>query len=535
MKYTGMEWIVIDTPIQLKEVSSIATPLADKLKLYAKDKAGVSALYYKDDAGNEKDLSGGLTGSGTANRLAYWTSTTVLAANAALTQNHILVADVNGLPTGNASAQITNLTGDVALTLKGTTNGLLKIDGAATGNPYIEWAQNGTFKGRFQYLDADDSLALSVNGAERFRFGSAGQLGIGGATYGTAGYLFKSGGASAAPTWTAPASVTAGSSKITLGGTPTGAAIQAFSIDVAEGNLTHNNLGGLTTGDPHTQYRLEADDHTHQSTGAQAGTLDHGLALTGLTDDDHTGYALLAGRSGGQILIGGTAVADDLTLRATAGIGAGSEGIIFQLGNNGATEAARFFKSSASANYGLGIGTTTPDSLLHVTGTISNGSDNANGFKLTPTFTGAGNNPRVATFFGTFQPSATIASSLCFVMAASAAPATGIDLTNLATIYVENSTGSAGGTISGAFSGLTIGGPSYGSTKPATAYGVNIGSQGAAGVTNAMGIVIQAQTGATNNYDMYFTTVDTTAAGAYYGRVPVLYNGLLKYLHLFSA
>ena len=42
--------------------------------------------------------------------------------------------------------------------------------------------------------------------------------------------------------------------------------------------------------DPHTGYRLESADHTHQTTGMQAGTLDHGLALTGLTDDDHTQY-----------------------------------------------------------------------------------------------------------------------------------------------------------------------------------------------------------------------------------------------------
>lgn len=44
--------------------------------------------------------------------------------------------------------------------------------------------------------------------------------------------------------------------------------------------------------DPHTGYRLESADHTHQSTGLQAGQLDHGLALTGLTDDDHTQYLL---------------------------------------------------------------------------------------------------------------------------------------------------------------------------------------------------------------------------------------------------
>ena len=44
--------------------------------------------------------------------------------------------------------------------------------------------------------------------------------------------------------------------------------------------------------DDHTGYRLESADHTHQATGAQAGQLDHGLALTGLADDDHTQYAL---------------------------------------------------------------------------------------------------------------------------------------------------------------------------------------------------------------------------------------------------
>lgn len=53
--------------------------------------------------------------------------------------------------------------------------------------------------------------------------------------------------------------------------------------------------------------------HNHQN-AAGGGTLDHGLALTGLLDDDHTQYALLAGRSGGQTLYGGTAGSDNLTL-----------------------------------------------------------------------------------------------------------------------------------------------------------------------------------------------------------------------------
>jgi len=41
----------------------------------------------------------------------------------------------------------------------------------------------------------------TTSGTERFRFGPAGQLGIGGATYGTAGQVLTSGGSGAAPTW----------------------------------------------------------------------------------------------------------------------------------------------------------------------------------------------------------------------------------------------------------------------------------------------------------------------------------------------
>ena len=46
-----------------------------------------------------------------------------------------------------------------------------------------------------------NEVSVSTSGSERFTFGSAGQLGIGGATYGTDGQVLTSGGASAAPTW----------------------------------------------------------------------------------------------------------------------------------------------------------------------------------------------------------------------------------------------------------------------------------------------------------------------------------------------
>lgn len=51
------------------------------------------------------------------------------------------------------------------------------------------------------FFPAADTVAVAANGSEKFRIGSNGQLGIGGATYGTSGQVLTSAGSSAAPTW----------------------------------------------------------------------------------------------------------------------------------------------------------------------------------------------------------------------------------------------------------------------------------------------------------------------------------------------
>lgn len=59
---------------QYSEIAAPSTPSANKLRLYAKDKAGTSALYYKDDGGSEHDLSTagtGLIDQGTATFLDF--------------------------------------------------------------------------------------------------------------------------------------------------------------------------------------------------------------------------------------------------------------------------------------------------------------------------------------------------------------------------------------------------------------------------------------------------------------------------------
>jgi hypothetical protein len=84
------------------------------------------------------------------------------------------------------------------------------------------------------------------------------------------------------------------------------------------------NLNVDLLDDQHGSYYLDSANFTGTNwtdlTDGGATTLhkhDHG-GLDGLGDDDHSIYALLAGRSGGQVLTGGTASGDDLELESTS-------------------------------------------------------------------------------------------------------------------------------------------------------------------------------------------------------------------------
>ncbi|HTE57874.1 MAG TPA: hypothetical protein VK694_03940 [Verrucomicrobiae bacterium] len=109
--------------------------------------------------------------------------------------------------------------------------------------------------------------------------------------------------------------------------------------------------------------------HNHQN-AAGGGTLDHGLALTGLTDDDHTQYALLAGRAGGQALIGGTASSENLTLASTTNGTKGSVSVVaadkFVL--RATTHTARWF----GIDYTESVATSAGEfALTQIDGTVS--------------------------------------------------------------------------------------------------------------------------------------------------------------------
>jgi len=112
-----------------------------------------------------------------------------------------------------------------------------------------------------------------------------------------------------------------------------------------------------------------------------AAVVDHG-AMSGLSDDDHTQYALLVGRSSGQILIGGVDTTADLTLQTTSGVGASGADMHFLVGNNGATEAVTILNSgnigilNTAPGQAVQIGDGTGNPKLRMTGADGGGSGN---------------------------------------------------------------------------------------------------------------------------------------------------------------
>lgn len=183
---------------------------------------------------------------------------------------------------------------------------VLQINNAA-GVADMRISVGGTLYGNL-YASTSDTTLTSVtaiplvfgtNSTTRFQVGSAGQWGIGGATYGTAGQVFTSGGALAAPTWTTPTTGTVTSvsgtgtvNGITLTGTVTSSGSLTLGGTLSNVSLTTQVTGTLPianggTGSTSTTYCNLTTNVT--------GTLPVGNGGTGATT--FTANALLKGNT----------------------------------------------------------------------------------------------------------------------------------------------------------------------------------------------------------------------------------------------
>jgi hypothetical protein len=322
---------------------------------------------------------------------------------------------------GTAAAPTASQSGDTLSQFTGRGYGATVFATASTGRFDVTAAENFTDTAQGTYASVFTTAIGANSPTEAFRFGPAGQFGIGAGTYGTNGYSLVSGGASAAPTWS-QVSLTAGITgvlPVANGGTnissyavgdliyASGATTLSKLADVATGNVLIS--GGVTTAPSYGKVGLT----THVS-----GTLPVGNGGTGVTTTPTDGQLLIGSTSGSgytvatltqgtnisitngtgsisiavsgtpsfatsittPIVYGGTAASSSLTLQSTSGVGT-TDSILFKVGNNGATTAmtistaglvtANNFGSSSSAITGGSINGTTVGATTASTGAFT--------------------------------------------------------------------------------------------------------------------------------------------------------------------
>ncbi|MEK9986125.1 MAG: hypothetical protein VW879_15425 [Opitutae bacterium] len=141
-----------------------------------------------------------------------------------------------------------------------------------------------------------NEVSVSTSGSERFRFGSAGQLGIGGATYGTSGQVLTSGGASAAPSWAAAGATwntgtltSLSGATVTITGIPSNAVKVLITIQDSSLSGTSNQFlrlgtsGGIVTANYGGSSAIQ---YSSGGTGTAGPTTS--FNITGLTSTSHS-------------------------------------------------------------------------------------------------------------------------------------------------------------------------------------------------------------------------------------------------------
>lgn len=245
----------------------------------------------------------------------------------------------------------------------GTASPGAKLDVAgnirlSAANPNIE-LNNG---GPMVYAPAANTLGFATGGGPsspllKFQIGSSGQWGIGGATYGTAGQVFTSGGASAAPTWTTPTTGTVTS----VSGTGTVNGITLTGTVTSSGSLT---LGGTLGGIANSQLT-----NSSITINGSAISLGGSVSVGTVTSVGGTGTVngiTLTGTvtSSGSLTLGGTLSGVSLTTQvsgtlpvANGGTGATtfSSGYLLKGNGTSAVSASVAYETSSK----ILIGTTT--------------------------------------------------------------------------------------------------------------------------------------------------------------------------------
>jgi hypothetical protein len=150
---------------------------------------------------------------------------------------------------GTAAVPTASQTGDTLTQFTGRGYGATGFATASTGRFDITAAENFTDTAQGTYASVFTTAIGGNSPTEVFRFGTAGQFGIGAGTYGTSGYVLTSGGASAAPTWSQVSLSSSVTGTLPVGNGGTGLTTYAIGdLLYASGTTTLSRLADVATG-----------------------------------------------------------------------------------------------------------------------------------------------------------------------------------------------------------------------------------------------------------------------------------------------
>jgi hypothetical protein len=179
--------------------------------------------------------------------------------------------------TGNA-----NVGGTLAVTGAATLSSTLAVTGAVTGSSTVSGTAlvptAATVPTVGTYLPAANTVAIATASTERVRVGPAGQVGVAGANYGTAGQVLTSAGPSAAPSWQTPSDATIALSRLAAGALPTN--VTVASANIVDGSIVDAdvnasaNINGtkITAGTTSVRGTLQLTNSTTSTNTTTAAT-----------------------------------------------------------------------------------------------------------------------------------------------------------------------------------------------------------------------------------------------------------------------
>jgi hypothetical protein len=252
------------------------------------------------------------------------------------------------------------------------------------------------------------------------------------------------------------------------------------------------------------------------------------LANLAFPQAGHTGFVATAGLAGGQIIIGGTAAGESLSLQSTAHAARGvvqvidalrlASGLVQDSGGNARVALATASPhltltgdvrvspaSGIMAHVGVAPANPQADTWLNIGGNLGSASGTWRGLNVSPQLTAV--SPYASTLHGVYG------NGTLIVPSGASGITRGLEFTAVAggqgSITEMEGVWAAMGSILGSSCSIAYSASLYARSslwmgaKPTRNYGLYVEPQGAAGMTDAVGVLVDAPAGATNSYTIW--------------------------------